>query len=353
MSAVGTWLRRGFLPATVAILVLAGSVVPLPAYIELPGSAAGIPSCVRIAERPDATVHGDFLFATVAQRHATVFGLLIAGIRADQAVVSRQQLLGGDRRDRYLEHQRQVFLDATDRALLVAMSAAGLPAELRGSGVDIVSVLDDAPAQGVLRAGDVITAVNDADVNTTDDLIAAIDGDTPVTLRIRRGARTVTRRITPELRDVDGDTRPVIGVQISTHAPEVSLPFAVDVVSGQVGGPSAGLMIGLAVFDLIDEVDLAAGRRIAGTGTLAVDGTVGEIDGIQLKVPAAAEAGADVFLSPAGQAVAARRAVPAGSDLVVVGVDTFDDARAALRRMGGTPASGRTERQPCPFAADA
>lgn len=353
MSAAGTWLRRGFLPVTVAILVLAGSVVPLPAYIELPGSAAGIPSCVRIADRPATAVDGDFLFTTVAQREATVFGLLIAGMRDDHAVVSRRRLLGGEPRDRYLAQQRQVFLDATDQALLVAMSAAGLPAEIRGRGVDVVSVLDDAPAQGVLRAGDVITAVDDAEVDTTDDLIAAIDDEAPVTLRVRRDERTVTLRVTPQLRDVGGDTRPVIGVQITTHAPEVSLPLAVDVSSGEVGGPSAGLMIGLAVFDLIDDVDLAAGRRIAGTGTLAVDGTVGEIDGIQFKVPAAERAGADVFLAPDDQVAAARSAVPAGSDLTVVGVDTFDEARAALRRTGGTAASGPAERQPCRFAADA
>ena len=100
MSVAGTWLRRGFLPVTVAILALAGSVVPLPAYIELPGSADSIPSCVRIAERPQAAVDGDFLFTTVAQRDATVFGMLIAGVRADQAVVSRRPLLGGERRVR-------------------------------------------------------------------------------------------------------------------------------------------------------------------------------------------------------------------------------------------------------------
>lgn len=351
MSVARTWLRRGFLPVTVAVLVLAGSVVPLPAYIELPGSAAGISACVRIDERPGAAVDGDFLFTTVAQRDATVFGLLIAGLRDDQAVVSRRQLLGGVRRDRYLARQRQVFLGATDRALLVAMAAAGLPAEVRGSGVDVVSVLDDAPAQGVLRAGDVITAVDGGDVHTTDDLIAAIDDDGPVTLAVERDGRTVSRRVIPQLRDVDGDTRPVIGIQITTHAPEVSLPLSVDVASGQIGGPSAGLMIGLAVFDLIDDVDLAAGRRIAGTGTLAVDGAIGEIDGIELKVAAAERAGADVFLAPAGQAAAARHAVPSGSDLVVLGVETFDDARAALRRAGGGAASGEAEHQPCRFAA--
>jgi PDZ domain-containing protein len=82
---------------------------------------------------------------------------------------------------------------------------------------------------------------------------------------------------------------------------------------------------------MVDDIDLAAGRRIAGTGTLAADGAVGPIENIDLKVPAALARGAQVFVAPAAQAHEARSAVPEGSDLTVVGVDTFDDARTALR----------------------
>jgi PDZ domain-containing protein len=154
------------------------------------------------------------------------------------------------------------------------------------------------------------------------------------------------------LRTVDGERRPVIGVRITTHRPHVELPLSVDVASGRVGGASAGLMISLAVYDLVDDVDLAAGRRIAGTGTLAIDGRVGPIDNIALKVPAAVREGAQVFIAPARQARAARAAVPAGSDLAVIGVDTFDDARTALRRAAPATTPAAAERQ-CEFPVDA
>ena len=348
-------LRRGFLPVSIILLICAASVVPLPAFIELPGSVVGIPACVMIDERPDLRVDGDFLFTTLAQRDATLFGLVLAALRDDQRVIGKRDLLGGTRRDRYLERQRQVFIDATDQAVVVALQAAGLPVEVSGSGADVVEVIDDTPADGILRAGDVITAVDGAPVRTDVDLIEALDGTAPLDVRVRRGGDEVVEELAPALRKVDGEERPVIGVRITTHAPQLRLPFEVDVASGQVGGPSAGLMTGLAVFDLVDGGDLARGRRIAGTGTLALDGAVGTIDGIDLKVAAAAREGADVFIAPAAQASAARTAVPPGSAMAVVGVDTFDDARTVLGAGAevATRADDRSRRRSCRFAPDA
>lgn len=353
-TLISKWLRTSFLPLSIALLVCAASIVPLPAYIEQPGLAVGISRCVAIAERPDAGVDGDFLLTTVSQRDATLFGLVLAGLRDDQRVVSKGELLGGTRRDRYLERQRQIFIDATDRAVVVALRTAGLPVEVRGSGVDIVDVIADTPAEGVLRPGDVITAVDGRPVTTDTELIEAIDGTAPLDLRVRRGGDEVVEEVAPAVREVEGEQRPMIGVRITTHAPQVRLPFDVDVASGQVGGPSAGLMTGLAVYDLVADHDLAEGRLIAGTGTLALDGTVGAIDGIDLKVVAAARTGVDVFVAPAPQASEARAALPQGSPMTVVGVDTFADARTTLA-AGRHDATAERAAAPasCRFAPDA
>lgn len=349
MSATAGWLRRGFLPVAILVLIVAASVVPLPAFIEQPGSASGIPACVGIEQRPDAMVNGDYLFTTVAQRQATVFGLLIAGVRDDQRVVASDDLLGGERRDQYLQREREMFLDATQRAVVVALRAADVPVEVVGEGVDIVEVMPGTPADGVLRPGDVITAVDGAPVATDMALIAAIGGIAPLELRVRREGAEITASVTPQTRRVDGEPRPMIGVRISTHAPRVRLPFDVDIASGGVGGPSAGLMVGLAVHDLVAEEDLARGRRVAGTGTLAIDGTVGGIGNIAMKVVAAARRGADAFIAPAAQAATARAAVPADSDMTVIGVDTFDDARAALLTVGGEVAAAAARPRPCRY----
>jgi PDZ domain-containing protein len=343
-----------FLVACLGLLVLGGAVAPLPAFIEMPGSAAGIPPCVAIGAHPDATVNGDFLLTTVAQRDATVFGLLVAGVRDDQRVVGKGELLGEDRRDQYLQRQRSVFVDAIDRAIVVALRSAGLPVDVVGAGADVVDVIDGAPADGVLRPGDVITSVDGEAVTTDGELIAAVDGAAPLDLEIERDGAVRAVRLTPEPRVVDGERRPMIGVRITTFQPQVRLPFDVEVASSRIGGPSAGLMVGLAVLDLVDEDDLAKGRRVAGTGTLGLDGTVGTIDGIDLKVAAAAREGAEIFLAPDAQVADARRAVPPGSDLTVVGVDTFDTARTALQQpVDEARADGPPPPPACPQRSDA
>lgn len=346
-------VRRGFLPFTIGVLVLAGALVPLPGFVEAPGAATGVPACVVIQERPSASVDGDFLFTTVSQREATVFDLMAAAVSDNRRVVARQDLLGGRQRGDYLAQQRQVFLDSTDRAVIVALEAAGQTVEREGSGAAIVAVLDDTPAAGVLRAGDVITRIAGQPIRTDDDLVAAIDDTAPLELQVRRDGARRTETVVPEMREIDGQSGPVMGVRIATADPSVELPLAIDVTSGRVGGPSAGLMIGLAVYDLVSDVELADGRRIAGTGTLGLDGRVGGIDNIDLKVAAALAVDADVFVAPGGQADAARAAVPDGGGLEVVGADTFAQVVERLRRDevadtgsgGGAPVADT----PCPF----
>ena len=107
-----------------------------------------------------------------------------------------------------------------------------------------------------------------------------------------------------------------------------SFPFEVRISSGEIGGPSAGLAWALGLHDLLTPGDLTAGRTIAITGTLGIDGTVFPIGGIQDKVVGAAEAGASVLILPEGNLADARAA---GRDVELVPVATFADALSYLR----------------------
>jgi Lon-like protease len=121
-----------------------------------------------------------------------------------------------------------------------------------------------------------------------------------------------------------------MGITSQTIEEEVVLPVAVDLVDqNRIGGPSAGLMIALTVYDLVAEEDLATGRRIAGTGTIDANGTVGRVGSVREKTIAAIADGFEVLLVPASQAADARAA--ADGALEVIGVATIDDAIAALR----------------------
>jgi PDZ domain-containing protein len=109
-------------------------------------------------------------------------------------------------------------------------------------------------------------------------------------------------------------------------------PFTVDLgLANEIGGPSAGLMFALGIMDKVGTVDLTGGRFIAGTGTIDPKGNVGPIGGIQLKMIAARDKGATVFLAPAGNCGDVRGATPDG--LQVVKVTTLHGAVQDLLRI--------------------
>ena len=96
------------------------------------------------------------------------------------------------------------------------------------------------------------------------------------------------------------------------------------------GGPSAGLMFTLTVYNLVSPDDLTGGRKIAGTGTISPDGTVGPIGGVELKVAAAEAAGAAYFLSPPDNY---RAALSVAHRITVVKVATVEEAISFLKTL--------------------
>jgi PDZ domain-containing protein len=125
----------------------------------------------------------------------------------------------------------------------------------------------------------------------------------------------------------------LLGVRMTT---QFKMPFGIDIDSGNVEGPSAGLAYSLALLDELTPGELTGGRKVAATGELAPDGKVGAIGGIAQKVVAVERAGAKLFLVPRDNYAEAKK--HAGNGLEVRAVDTFDDALAVLGSFDGSNA---------------
>lgn len=344
------WLRAGLLPLSLLVLVAAAMIVPLPLYLERPGQIVPLAACVSV-DKPEATaVNGDFLLMTISVAPASSVDALVAGFDPDTALEPVRSLIPpGVDADSYFAGQREVFDASRDIAAAVGLKEAGLPAEVTGDGVSIVQVAPDTPAAATLEPGDIITAIDGNAV--TDEaalreaVASATDGE-PLSVRVTRRAEPVDVKVTPEV--IDGAPR--LGVIPETVNPRVSLPVAVDVTTGPVGGPSAGLMIALTVYDsVLPGVDLAAGRTVAGTGTIDQSGVVGPVGGAGLKVIAAHRSGAAIFLAPRANLAEARAALPEGSSLKIVGVETFSDAREALESESSAGSAEGAARKDCPY----
>jgi Lon-like protease len=190
------------------------------------------------------------------------------------------------------------------------------------------------PAYGVLKAGDVITAVNGKPVTGQASLTSMITshpaGTTLTVTVIRNGQSKQVKVGTSE-----SGGHPVMGVEITGR---YKFPFDVTISVGDIGGPSAGLMFALGIIDKLTKDNLTGGKFIAGTGEIEASGKVDAIGGIQQKMVGARNAGATVFLTPAPNCADTRGAVPAG--LRLVKVSTLSQAVSylhALRTGGSVP----------------
>ena len=217
-------------------------------------------------------------------------------------------------------------------ATFVALTKLGYEPTYTGTGALVIETVPDSAAEGVLLTDDVIVAIDGTPVafrSEVVDRLGGMDVGDQVTLTIER---VVDGSDDVEVLDVDivlgvhtdDPDRPMVGVLLDNNAPIIDFPVDVETDTQNIGGPSAGMMFTLEIMNQLTEEDLTDGRRIAGTGTIARDGTVGGIGGVQQKVYGAIDAGAVVVLVPASNYEDALEA--AGDKIVVVRVETIDDA---------------------------
>ncbi len=315
-------------------VVLALALVPSQQYIFLPDRAHAVAPLVEVPGGR-APASGSVYFVDVIVRKATLLERIFGGLHhgADLYPASAVEPPGVNDRAR----QRIDLQDmhrSQEIAAAVALKAAGKKVTLRSTGALINAIEPGLPAAGKLEPDDVITAIDGNRVGDPRDVFNEMSersvGDT-VRFTVRRGPKTL---VVP-LRTVPSPTPPrraIVGIVLEP-AIDVHLPIAVRIDAGNVGGPSAGLAFALGVLSELKK-GVLHGHRVAATGEIFPDGSVGPIGGIKQKTIGAREAGADVFLVPAGEN--ARDARKAADGLRIVPVKNFPQALHALATLPAT-----------------
>ena len=220
--------------------------------------------------------------------------------------------------------------DSQQEAIAVALRGLG---QTVPEVVSIGALTNDSPAKGVLLPGDIVVSIDGKAVTTPDSVRAAIRAHKPgesAAFTVRRAGKEQV--LTVKTASVSGNA--VVGVLLRT---EFVFPTKVSINAGDVGGPSAGLMFSLAVYDKLTPGSLTGGANIAGTGTIDSAGTVGPIGGIEQKLVGAKRGGAAWFLAPADNCNEVVGHVPQG--LRVVKVATFTQARDAVEAIAAKRAA--------------
>ncbi|WP_060883368.1 YlbL family protein [Streptomyces caniscabiei] len=338
-------------------LLCAGVIIPVP-YSEMsPG-----PTVNTLGEHdgePVLQISGRKTYATTGHLNMTTVRVTSADYRMnlveavygwlahDNKIVPHDTLYpDGKTEEQSTQENAEEFSQSQESAKVAALKELDIPVK---SWVIVSTVLKDSPAEGELHAGDVIKSVDGTAVKAPEDVAKLVTEHKPgedVDFVIvpakaqaaaekanRTATETETVTITTGKSDDTGEERAIVGISAGT---DHTFPFTIDIKLADVGGPSAGLMFALGIYDKLTPGNLTGGTFVAGTGTIDDAGKVGPIGGIEMKTVGARHKGAEYFLTPKDNCATAAKDVPDG--LTLVKVDTIEDALGALKdiRSGDT-----------------
>ena len=325
-------------------LWVAAAVIPVPYVTYAPGLTVDVLAESSGQERIQIDGHrsfhdaeaGELRMTTVSvtppRKRINLFTAMGAWLDGEQSVEPYGAVYDDEETPEDNDVQSAVsMLSSQDTAVAAALRELGH--ELTPT-VEVYSVTSGAPADGVFEVRDRILRIDGEPITEPQQVVDAVTAKEvgeSLTFVVVRDGRRIRREVAPA--DVDG--RKLIGIWPGSG---YLFPFDVTInINPEIGGPSAGLMFSLAIYDILTPGPLTGGRSVAGTGTIDPDGNVGAIGGIQQKIVGARESGSGLFLVPAANC---RDAVGAPhGDMRVIRVATLGEAREAVEAFAADPAA--------------
>jgi PDZ domain-containing protein len=335
-------VRRALTPLRLAVaglILLAVTFVLLlttttNSFLLIPDRAHPLAALVAVPGGRDQADGGGIYYVDVLERKASLLERMFPGLREGSTLVNHEDITppGITDKERIEADQRAMEL-SQQIASAVALRELGYKVRISLDGIRVARVTAGTGAVGKLDNGDVILAVDGKRVFTTTQLRAAVGRHkvgAVLHVMVRRDAK---RRAVDVRTTRDKDTgRPILGIFAETSpALAVRLPFKIRFNLRNVGGPSAGLAFALQILEERGR-NVDQGYRVAATGVIEPDGSVGEIGGVKQKTIGARKAHVDVFLVPAG--ANAREARKYAHGLKIIPVKSFQQALRALATLG-------------------
>jgi Lon-like protease len=324
----------------IAIILIGGMFYSLPYYVSKPGMAKELGPIITVDG--GYKDEGNFMLTTVRMGRANIYSYLEAKIRKYEEIYPLDMILNKtETEEEYDARQLHLMAGSKLNAIEVAYRKAGLPVNYKYKGIYVVQVIPNMPAERKLRAGDRIFKVDGKELPSSEkfiDYVSKKQAGDKVKLTYLRNNNTKT--VTLQLKPFKEDPQKVgIGISLVDDK-EIIVNPKVKVKTDEIGGPSAGFMFSLEIYNQLTKDDLTKGYQIAGTGTIEVDGTVGPIGGIEQKIVAADKAGAEIFFAPNEKGIKNsnyRNAVKTAKDIKtkmkIVPIDNFDEAVIYLEKL--------------------
>lgn len=326
--------RRGSWAITALLVLSLGGLMTLPSgyVIERPGQVFNVMG--EIDSKPVISATDVKTFESETRLDITTVSLLgnrdstpgwlqvlAAWIDPDQIVLPLDEVYPPQLSTEQVRAESTAQMEVSQQdAIAAALTELGYKLDRQ---LYVASVIEDTPASKKLVAGDYLLSVGAVDVLTYEELkeqIQLSEGK-PTVIKVLRDGEAKEFELIPEQKEGTW----VIGAMVGYV---YDFPVDIALQLGDVGGPSGGLIFSLGIIDVLTEGSLAGANHIAGTGTITANGDVGPIGGIELKLIAAKNAGATLFLAPEGNCSEVIGQIPDGLSVAVV-----QDLKSALKAI--------------------
>lgn len=319
------YLKEYYKVIIIYILILLTFLIEFPYYISAPGGLINTDD--KIETKENFKMKGSLNMAYVSEIHATIPTLIVSLFNKDWDVEKETEIKNDNETIEEKNYRNKMLLEeANDTSLLVAYKHSDINYKVTNNKVYITYI--DASAQTDLKIGDQIIKIDNQKITDKNSLLSYI------------ASKNIKDKVIIEVKDINGNkkTRKATLINILDE-PKVGaiITETFDVESNKEvkfnfkeseSGSSGGLMLTLAIYSHLNQIDLTDGKKIVGTGTIDINGNVGEISGIKYKLIGAVNKHADVFLVPKGENYEEAKKVKKekGYDIDLVPVATFEEA---------------------------
>lgn len=327
---IKTFIKENYKGLIILIAIFLLFTIELPYSIYTPGGSVNLNE--RIEVDTEFEINGSFNMAYVSMVKGSIPFLLVSKIIPDWDIIKKEDItIKGEDMDSMINRERLYLKESRDAATINAYKKAQKDLKITSVINNVSYIASEANTD--LKIGDIILSVNDKKIETLNDLksiIGSLAKDTKVSLKIKRNDKEeMAYAYTYET-----DDGIKIGVSlITTYLYDANPNIDIKSKSSEMGS-SGGLMMSLTIYNKLVEKDITKGRKIVGTGTIDIDGNVGEIGGVKYKLIGAVKNKADIFICPIENYEEALKIKEERNfDIKIISAKTFDEVLEKLEAI--------------------
>lgn len=325
------FIKENYLVLLFGIVFMATILYPLPYYIYTGGGTINVKDKIHIENKE---TKGDFNLCYVEQINANIPTFLLSKLLSNWDSVSKEEVSLNDKEDiKDIYKRDKIYLEeANQNAIFVAYKKAGKSVNILDKHLYIIYLEEDSDTD--LKIGDDILEIDGSKIDSLADISKILDSyevGSKLNIKVKRNGKEMMKYAIVH----EKDGRKLIGIALTSIYDYEVDPKITFTFSNSESGPSGGFMVTLAIYNQLIDSDISNGLKIAGTGTIDIDGNVGSIGGVKYKLKGAVDSKSDIFLVPAGENYeeAIKYQKKYHYDIKIIGISTFEEAIEKLESM--------------------